>query len=201
MFEQLGSIHPLLPPFVGVLALLAGAVIIDLIAKRLLVGTVRAFAKRSSFTWDDDRTCEQCQQAHAGRQKGVNRVELFEHLSEGPECARGDGITQSSSSTYKRPTAFGRQGPEVHTETGAAGRQTPKARQRSCRSILSPRPQFPQTFIQLASTHWSTVRSGERCTRLFHPISQFLLWPLQCFFCRLRRHAGCKSPNNKPDNQ
>jgi miniconductance mechanosensitive channel len=53
MFEQLGSIHPLLPPVVGVLALLAGAVIINLIAKRLLVGTVRAFAKRSSFTWDD----------------------------------------------------------------------------------------------------------------------------------------------------
>jgi len=53
MFEQLGSIHPLLPPVVGVLALLAGAVIIDLIAKRLLVGTVRKIAKRSSFTWDD----------------------------------------------------------------------------------------------------------------------------------------------------
>ena len=34
MFEQLGSIHPLLPPVVGVLALLAGAVIINLIAKR-----------------------------------------------------------------------------------------------------------------------------------------------------------------------
>jgi miniconductance mechanosensitive channel len=53
MFEKLDSIHPALPPVVGVLALLAGAVIIDLIAKRLLVGTVRAFAKRSSFTWDD----------------------------------------------------------------------------------------------------------------------------------------------------
>ena len=53
MFEQLGSIHPLLPPVTGVLALLAGAVIINLIAKRLLVGTVRAFAKRSSSTWDD----------------------------------------------------------------------------------------------------------------------------------------------------
>jgi miniconductance mechanosensitive channel len=53
MFEQLDSIHPLLPPVVGVLALFAGAVIIDLIAKRLLVGTVRAFAKRSSVTWDD----------------------------------------------------------------------------------------------------------------------------------------------------
>ena len=53
MFEQLSSIHPLLPPFVGVLALLAGAVIINLIAKRLLVGTARAFAKRTSFKWDD----------------------------------------------------------------------------------------------------------------------------------------------------
>jgi miniconductance mechanosensitive channel len=53
MFEQLDSIHPLLPPVVGVLSLLAGAVVIDLIAKRLLVGTVRAFAKRSSVKWDD----------------------------------------------------------------------------------------------------------------------------------------------------
>ncbi|MCP5093639.1 MAG: mechanosensitive ion channel [Gammaproteobacteria bacterium] len=53
MFEQLGSIHPLLPPVVGVLALLAGAIIINLVAKRVLVGTVRAFAKRSSVTWDD----------------------------------------------------------------------------------------------------------------------------------------------------
>jgi len=53
MFEQLGSIHPLLPPVVGVLALLVGAVVINLIAKRVLVGTVRAFAKRSSFKWDD----------------------------------------------------------------------------------------------------------------------------------------------------
>ena len=53
MFEQLGSIHPLLPPVVGVLALLVGAVVIDLIAKRVLVRTVRAFAKRSSVTWDD----------------------------------------------------------------------------------------------------------------------------------------------------
>jgi miniconductance mechanosensitive channel len=53
MFEKLGSIHPLLPPVAGVLALLAGAVIIDLIAKRLLVATVRAFAFRSRRTWDD----------------------------------------------------------------------------------------------------------------------------------------------------
>ncbi|MGI9238145.1 MAG: mechanosensitive ion channel family protein [Woeseiaceae bacterium] len=53
MLEQLSSIHPLLPPVAGVLALLAGAAIINLIAKHLLVGTVRTFAKRSSFTWDD----------------------------------------------------------------------------------------------------------------------------------------------------
>ncbi len=53
MFEQLGTIHPLLPPGVGLLALLAGAVIIDLIAKRVLVRTVRAFAKRSRVSWDD----------------------------------------------------------------------------------------------------------------------------------------------------
>jgi miniconductance mechanosensitive channel len=53
MFEQLGTIHPLLPPGVGLLALLAGAVIIDLIAKQILVRAVRAFAKRSSISWDD----------------------------------------------------------------------------------------------------------------------------------------------------
>ncbi len=50
MLEQLGTIHPLLPPGVGLLALLAGAIIIDLISKRVLV---RTFAKRSNATWDD----------------------------------------------------------------------------------------------------------------------------------------------------
>ncbi len=53
MLEQLGTIHPLLPPGVGLLALLAGAVIINLIVKQILVRAVRAFAKRSSITWDD----------------------------------------------------------------------------------------------------------------------------------------------------
>ncbi len=53
MLEQLGTIHPLLPPGVGLLALLAGAVIIDLLVKQVLVRTVRASAKRSSITWDD----------------------------------------------------------------------------------------------------------------------------------------------------
>jgi miniconductance mechanosensitive channel len=53
MFEKLGTIHPLLPPVAGLLALLAAAIIIDLIAKRILVAAVRALAKRSSATWDD----------------------------------------------------------------------------------------------------------------------------------------------------
>jgi hypothetical protein len=41
MLEQLGTIHPVLPPGAGLLALLAGAVIIDLIVKQVLVRTVR----------------------------------------------------------------------------------------------------------------------------------------------------------------
>jgi len=53
MFEHLNTIHPLLPPGAGLLALLAGAVIIDVIVKRILVRTVRAFARRSRFSWDD----------------------------------------------------------------------------------------------------------------------------------------------------
>jgi len=53
MFEYLSTIHPLLPPAAGLLALLAGAIIVDLIAKRVLVGAVRAVARRSSATWDD----------------------------------------------------------------------------------------------------------------------------------------------------
>ncbi len=53
MIEKLSAIHPQLPPVAGVLTLLAGAIIINLIAKHLLVGSVRAFAKRSSQTWDD----------------------------------------------------------------------------------------------------------------------------------------------------
>lgn len=53
MLEQLESIHPLLPPMAGVLALLAGAIVVDLIIKRILVGAVRSIATRSSSTWDD----------------------------------------------------------------------------------------------------------------------------------------------------
>jgi len=53
MLEKLGAIHPLLPSAAGLLALFAVAIIIDLIAKQVMVRTVRAFAKRSSATWDD----------------------------------------------------------------------------------------------------------------------------------------------------
>jgi len=53
MFEQMDAIHPLLPPAAGLLALLVAAVIVDLIAKRILVRSVRTVARRSSATWDD----------------------------------------------------------------------------------------------------------------------------------------------------
>ena len=53
MLEKLDAIHPLLPPVAGLLALLVVAVIIDLLVKLIVVRTVRAFAKRSSATWDD----------------------------------------------------------------------------------------------------------------------------------------------------
>ncbi len=53
MFEQLGMIHPLIPPAVGLLVLLVGAATINLIVKRVWVGTIRAFARRSKVTWDD----------------------------------------------------------------------------------------------------------------------------------------------------
>ena len=53
MLEQLSSIHPYLPPVAGLLALLIGAVLIDLVAKHVLTGVVRAFAERTRATWDD----------------------------------------------------------------------------------------------------------------------------------------------------
>lgn len=53
MFEQLGTMHALLPTGLGLLALLVAAVIIDLIVKHILIRAVRALAKRSSTGWDD----------------------------------------------------------------------------------------------------------------------------------------------------
>jgi miniconductance mechanosensitive channel len=51
--EKLGAIHPLLPPSVGLLGLIVAALIADIVIKRILVGAVRAVAKRSKVTWDD----------------------------------------------------------------------------------------------------------------------------------------------------
>ena len=53
MFEQLGNIHPLLPPAADLLALLVAAIIVDLVVKQVLIKAVRALARRSSATWDD----------------------------------------------------------------------------------------------------------------------------------------------------
>lgn len=53
MLETLENIHPLLPPLVGLLGLLLGAVIAHLAAKYVLIAAVRAFARKSSTDWDD----------------------------------------------------------------------------------------------------------------------------------------------------
>ena len=53
MLEQLNSIHPLLPPAAGLLALLAAALVANLIAKRIILRVVTVLAERSSFDWDD----------------------------------------------------------------------------------------------------------------------------------------------------
>ncbi len=53
MIEQLSAIHPLLPAVAGSLALLFLAVIGDLVAKRLLLGAVRAVVRRTRYKGDD----------------------------------------------------------------------------------------------------------------------------------------------------
>ncbi len=53
MIEKLASINALLPPVLGVLALLLAAVIADLLVKSILVRGVQTMARRSSATWDD----------------------------------------------------------------------------------------------------------------------------------------------------
>jgi len=53
MFEQMSTIHPLLPPAAGLAALLAAAVVVNLIVKHIVVRAVRAIAGRSSASWDD----------------------------------------------------------------------------------------------------------------------------------------------------
>jgi len=53
MIEQLESIHPLISPALGVLLLLIVALLVDLVAKRILVNAARRFAASSRVTWDD----------------------------------------------------------------------------------------------------------------------------------------------------
>ena len=53
MIDKLTAIHPLLPPVLGVVALLLAAVIADLLVKGILVRGVQTMAKKSSATWDD----------------------------------------------------------------------------------------------------------------------------------------------------
>ena len=53
MLDRLAEIHPLLPSAAGLLALLIAALIVDLIAKGLLVAAARAFVSRTSVSWDD----------------------------------------------------------------------------------------------------------------------------------------------------
>ena len=53
MFEQLNSIHPLLPAVTGLLALLAAALVANFVAKRIILRVVTAIARRSRFDWDD----------------------------------------------------------------------------------------------------------------------------------------------------
>ena len=53
MFEQLSTVHPILPAVAGSLALLLLAILADLVAKRMLLRVVRAAVTRTRFAWDD----------------------------------------------------------------------------------------------------------------------------------------------------
>ncbi|HKL64392.1 MAG TPA: mechanosensitive ion channel domain-containing protein [Woeseiaceae bacterium] len=53
MIEQLEAIHPLAPPVLGLVLLLVVALVVDLVAKRVLVSAARRLAARSRVTWDD----------------------------------------------------------------------------------------------------------------------------------------------------
>ena len=54
MFDELADIHPLLPGIAGAFGLLLVALIIDLVAKRAILRTIRSIAKRTRSTWDDE---------------------------------------------------------------------------------------------------------------------------------------------------
>ncbi len=54
MIDKLAEVHPLLPPILGLILLLLVAVVVDLIVKRIVISIVRAIAKRSRTSWDDE---------------------------------------------------------------------------------------------------------------------------------------------------
>ena len=53
MYDQLATVHPLLPALVGNAVLLLSAVVAYLITKGVLLFVVRSFAKRTQAQWDD----------------------------------------------------------------------------------------------------------------------------------------------------
>ncbi|MEM6514408.1 MAG: mechanosensitive ion channel domain-containing protein [Pseudomonadota bacterium] len=53
MFEQITNTHPLVMPVLGFLGLVLVAIVVDLVAIRVLTSAARAFARRSRTTWDD----------------------------------------------------------------------------------------------------------------------------------------------------
>ncbi len=53
MYEKLFAVHPLLPAVAGSVALLVAAIVVDLVAKRLLLVVVRAAVTRTRSSWDD----------------------------------------------------------------------------------------------------------------------------------------------------
>ena len=54
MIDKLAEVHPLLPPILGLILLVVFAVVVDLIIKRIVISIVRAIAKRSRTSWDDE---------------------------------------------------------------------------------------------------------------------------------------------------
>ena len=53
MLERLAELNPMLPMAAGIAALFFGAVIVDRIAKVIVLAAVRRFAAKTSVTWDD----------------------------------------------------------------------------------------------------------------------------------------------------
>ncbi len=54
MLDKLAEVNPLLPPILGLIVLLIAAMVVDLVIKRIVISVVRAIAKRSRTSWDDE---------------------------------------------------------------------------------------------------------------------------------------------------